>query len=446
MSLFNQEFGKNPATGAETTFTSRIRELELVYGLSMDVARAVSLEEIYDRALDAVLESLGADRASLLLFDEDGVIRFRAWRGLSAVYRQAVEGHSPWTRDEKKPAPITVADVTTDAALEPFRETILAEGIRALAFIPLMTNERLLGKFMAYSNQPHQYSESEMQLGQTVANHVAFAIDRRIQEERLLQLNETLEERVRDRTAELTVVNEELVQRNQDLQNFATIASHDLQEPLRKISSFADLLSSEYADSLDKTARFYLGRIDSSASRMSQLLVDLLRYSQVATEESVLRRTDLNEIAEEVVADLHFQIKEAGARVHIAELPMVEVDAMQFRHLVMNLVSNAIKYRREDVTVTVEIAGFIDIEGVSDDEERKVFKLVVRDNGIGLDEKYADRIFQPFQRLHQTDYSGSGMGLAICRRIAERHRGSIDVRSTPGRGAEFIVVLPVDSN
>ena len=441
MSLYSTQFRNPLPSGVDTAFRTRIRELELVYELSMDVARAVSLEEVYDRALDAVLESLGADRASLLLFDSDGVMRFRAWRGLSAAYRRAVEGHSPWTRDEKAPAPIAVSDVCADAALEPFRDTILTEGIRALTFIPLVTNERLLGKFMAYSNQPHHYSESEMQLVQTVANHVAFAIDRRIHETELQRLNETLEERVRNRTAELTMVNEQLIQRNEDLQNFATIASHDLQEPLRKISSFTDLLISENADLLDESALFYLTRIESSADRMSQLLIDLLRYSQVATEESVRRRTDMNEIAAEAVADLQIQIEDADARVHIADLPVVEADAMQLRHVVFNLVSNAIKYRREDVAPIVEIEGRI--ETVSCDRERRVFMLTVRDNGIGLDEKYADRIFQPFQRLYGTEYAGSGMGLAICRRIAERHRGSITVRSTPDRGAEFIVSLPV---
>lgn len=417
---------------------ARIRELELVYQLSMDVARARSLEEIYDRALAAVLESLGADRASLLLFDDDDVMRFKAWRGLSEPYRNAVEGHSPWSRDERNPVPITVADVEEDPSLAPYRDVIVGEGIRALAFIPLVADDSLIGKFMAYCDQPRVFEEAELRLVQTVANHVAFAIERQKHETDLHQLNETLEQRVLLRTAELLRLNEELRRRNQDLQNFANAASHDLQEPLRKISAFADLLRDDFGSHLDETGRFYLERMQSSAGWMSRLLSDLLQYSRIAVGIRTISRVDLNEVAANVVADLQLQVKDAQASVKIGSLPVIDADPTQMRQLLQNLVSNALKYRKKSTPPQVEIEASL---LPASDGVHQVCRLVVRDNGIGLDEKYADRIFQPFQRLHRTEYPGSGVGLAICRRIVESHDGTIEVRSRPGEGAEFIATL-----
>ncbi len=433
-----------PSPSVEGELRARIRELELVYQLSMEVARARNRDEIYPRALDAVLESLRADRASLLLFDDDDVIRFKAWRGLSDSYRRAVEGHSPWARGEKSPSPITVSDVADDPSLAAFRDTILQEGIRSLAFIPLVADDRLIGKFMAYCDEPRIFTESELHLVQTVANHVAFAIDRRMRDAELKRLNETLEQRVRLRTAELTRVNEELRRRNQDLQDFAILASHDLQEPLRKITSFADLLRDDFGDQINEQATFYVERMQSNAAWMSHLLSDVHQYSRVSMQERVFRRVDLNEIATAVARDMELQIKDAGATLKIHRLPVIECDQTQIRQLLWNLVSNALKFRRTNVPPVIEIEATL--EPPADVKKGlEMCRLVVRDNGIGLDEKYADRIFQPFQRLHRTEYPGSGIGLAICRRIAESHHGTIDVHSHPGSGSEFVVTLSCTS-
>ena len=417
----------------EAELRSLIRELELVNELSTNVTRARNPEEIYDRALRAVLESLKTDRASLLLFDDDDVMRFKAWRGLSDQYRSAVEGHTPWKRTDKEASPIVVEDVTKDASLQDYLDTFESEGIRSMIFVPLLFEDQVLGKFMAYFDKPNHLRDEEIQLAQTVANHVAFAIDRQVREDRLRQLNESLEERVRTRTAELTRANEELKRRNEDLQNFAHVASHDLQEPLRKISSFADLMIDDYVEHLDETARFYVERMQSSAVRMSHLLSDLLQYSRVATNKHRHEQVDLNEVVQHVLADLHVQIQESGASIEYGELPVVAADSTQMRQLVQNLISNAIKYRRRGVPPKVRIRA--DTSGAR-------ARIRVADNGMGFDEKYADRIFQPFERLYGAEFPGSGIGLAICRRIAELHGGSIEARSVPGDGSEFIVELP----
>lgn len=164
---------------AETGLRRSERGLRTLYLLASAVGRAETLEEVYALALDALIGAVGADRASVLLFDERGVMRFAAWRGLSTDYRAAAEGHSPWTPERRDAAPITVADVAEDSALGGLRERILAEGIRALAFIPLGDAGRLLGKFMIYYDRPHAFGEDELHLAESIASHIAHAIQRR---------------------------------------------------------------------------------------------------------------------------------------------------------------------------------------------------------------------------------------------------------------------------
>jgi len=164
---------------------AQFRELRVLYELAEAMARAGDLEEIYQLALDGLTEALGVDRSSLLLFDPDGVIRFKAWRGLSAEYRAAVEGHTPWPQDARDPQPVLVPDVMTAASPGPSVDVILREGIRALAFIPLVYDAQLLGKFMLYYDEPHVFGEDEVRLARTVASHIAFAIGRKRAEERL---------------------------------------------------------------------------------------------------------------------------------------------------------------------------------------------------------------------------------------------------------------------
>lgn len=227
-----------------------------------------------------------------------------------------------------------------------------------------------------------------------------------------------------------------LEQSNRDLQEFAYIASHDLQEPLRKVLAFGDRLASKYGDLLDETGRDYLKRMRDASQRMQTLINDLLSFSRVSTRAQPFTDVDLNLLAQEVVSDLEFQIDRTHGYVVIDLLPTIEADPTQMHQLFQNLITNALKFHRDDTPPTIH---------VSADTQDSTCQIRFIDNGIGFEVQYLDRIFKPFQRLHsRQEYEGSGMGLAICRRIVERHGGEITAVSTPGEGSTFIVTLPID--
>ncbi len=261
----------------------------------------------------------------------------------------------------------------------------------------------------------------------------------REERERLLaevrSLNETLEARVEARTRELEEVNRSLEIRNRELQDFAYVASHDLQEPLRKIRSFAGMLSSTHAQNLNEEGQHFVTRMEAGAERMSHLIRDLLAFSRVSTQGAPHEAVDLNRHLKEVLGDLDEHLAETGGRVETAgPLPTFIADPVQMRQLLQNLIGNALKFRRPGVPPVIRISGRT---------VRGAVELTIEDNGIGFEGKYADRIFAPFQRLHaKHEYDGTGMGLAIVRRIVERHRGRITATSAPGEGARFDISLP----
>lgn len=300
----------------------------------------------------------------------------------------------------------------------------------------------------------------------TAGKKVALALqaelmERKRAEAELTRLAETLESRVDERTSklketnellmheiferrrterELARTNQKLVQSNRELQDFAYIASHDLKEPLRKISTFADLLQYDSRDHLDEDGRFYLQRMQESASRMMALIDDLLQFSRIKTSGRAFSKIDLNEILANVLSDIELGIADVNGTVIVEGMPSINADPTQMRQLFQNLITNALKFRRKEVTPLVRV--FAEQAEDEQSSEIEVCRLVVEDNGIGLDEQYADRIFAPFQRLH-TEYEGTGMGLAICRRIVERHHGNIHVASKPGGGSRFVIDFPL---
>ncbi len=251
----------------------------------------------------------------------------------------------------------------------------------------------------------------------------------------LRALNETLERLVGERTDSLSRANAALEVRNRDLQSFAYVASHDLQEPLRKIQSFGGLLTREYGHALGVDGQHYVGRITVAAERLSALVRDLLSFSRVGTHGDAFQAVDLARVAADVAEELELVVRETGASVEIGTLPRVHGDGVQLRRLVHNLVENALKYRRDGVAPLVRL-----VMGEVDDDGCVVF--TVEDNGIGFDTRHAERIFEPFQRLHgKAAYEGTGMGLAIVQRIAERHGGAVSAESMPGEGSRFRVTL-----
>ncbi|PKN27460.1 MAG: hypothetical protein CVU64_15935 [Deltaproteobacteria bacterium HGW-Deltaproteobacteria-21] len=248
-------------------------------------------------------------------------------------------------------------------------------------------------------------------------------------EKRYRALNAELELRVQKRTAELE-------RKNRELQEFAFVASHDLSEPLRKIQTFGSLLQTKSAALLGDEEKDYVARMTAAAGRMRELLDALLRYSRLDSRGQEFIPTRLDSVVKDAVGDLEIAIRNAGARLEIGPLPMVNGAPNQLRQLFQNLIANAVKYRRS------ESKPFIKISGEVKNGEGRLF---VEDNGIGFDEKYLEKIFQPFQRLHGVnEYSGTGVGLAICKKVVERHGGTITAKSTPGKGSTFIVTLPVN--
>jgi light-regulated signal transduction histidine kinase (bacteriophytochrome) len=228
----------------------------------------------------------------------------------------------------------------------------------------------------------------------------------------------------------------ELARSNTELEQFAYVASHDLQEPLRKVQAFGDRLETKYAELLDARGRDYLARMQNAARRMRTMITDLLSLSRVTTHVQPFAPADLNQITQEAVSDLEIRIEQSGGRIEVGDLPTIEADHTQIRQLLENLIGNALKFHREGVTPMVKVTSQI-LEG-------QICRIAVEDNGIGFNEAHLERIFQPFQRLHgRGEYEGSGIGLAICRKIVERHGGSITARSVPGEGTTFTVELPI---
>ncbi|MFW6058795.1 MAG: CHASE domain-containing protein [Phycisphaeraceae bacterium] len=252
---------------------------------------------------------------------------------------------------------------------------------------------------------------------------------------RMMAHTQQVEATVARRTAELRETNAALHRSNTALQEFAYIASHDLQEPLRKVRGFGDLLAGEAGERLDDQQREYLQRMQNAATRMQGLIQGLLNYSRVTTRSQPFEPVNLEEIARQVVGDLEMRLQDTGGEVAIGDLPTVDADPLQMRQLFQNLIGNGLKFHRPDVPPRVQVrAADVDTDTV---------RLEIEDNGVGFEPEDAERLFKPFERMHdRAAYEGSGMGLAVCKRIVERHGGTITAYGRPNAGATFVVTLP----
>ena len=240
----------------------------------------------------------------------------------------------------------------------------------------------------------------------------------------------------------------QLERSNAELQNFASVASHDLQEPLRKIQAFSDRLRVKCGPALSAQGLDYLDRMQSAAQRMQVLIQDLLKLSRVTSRAQPFEECDLDEIVRAVISDLEITIEQKQAEIEIHDLPTIQADPLQMRQLFQNLISNALKFQRSGDLPRVIVEGRLfqmkERKTPGEPTGEQTCKIVVRDNGIGFDPKFAEQIFVVFQRLHnRTEYEGTGIGLAICRKITDRHGGTIVAKSAEGQGAAFIVTLPV---
>jgi light-regulated signal transduction histidine kinase (bacteriophytochrome) len=239
----------------------------------------------------------------------------------------------------------------------------------------------------------------------------------------------------------------ELDRSNKELEEFAYIASHDLQEPLRKITSFSERLKEKLPANLEPEVQLYLNRMLAATDNMRTLIDNLLEFSRTSRISEPFVKTDLNNIISEVRADLELKIEETSTNIKTDILPIVDAIPMQMRQLFTNLFTNAIKFKGEASTPEIEIKSSAltdeDKEANHLRQNTNYYRIIVKDHGIGFDQEFSMKIFQIFQRLHgKAEYPGSGIGLAICKKIVENHSGRIFAQSEPDKGAEFFILLP----
>ncbi|MDO9373709.1 MAG: response regulator [Ferruginibacter sp.] len=281
-----------------------------------------------------------------------------------------------------------------------------------------------------------------------------------LQEEKLRLINKNLQNEINERRAseeKIIELNKELIRNidrlekaNEELDRFAFMASHDLQEPLRKILTFSDRLVIKHRDQLDSDGRLNIERIQKAAERMQALIKDILTFSKLSIEKDVFVQTDLQGVVREVCEELQNTVDEKNAQVTVSSLPMIEANPGLIKPLFFNLIGNALKYAKKDVPPVIKIDFEIDENGqelLGAERPVKFCRIFIKDNGIGFEQQYAGQIFQMFQRLHsQTDYEGTGIGLALCKQIVEKHKGYINALSNVNEGATFIVSLPIAQN
>ncbi len=278
------------------------------------------------------------------------------------------------------------------------------------------------------------------------------------QEQRLVAINKSLEMEIKERKSseeKIKLLNRQLLeniasleQANKELDRFAFMASHDLQEPLRKIRMFSDRLSLKYHQVMDEDGKTNIHRIHKAAERMQNLITDILTFSKISVETPTFIACDMNNLLQEVVNDLDEELKSKNGKVIVDKLPELSVNPSLIKPLFNNLIGNALKYSKKDVSpivkVTAEISGQMN-GTVSQAPAVKYCRIYIQDNGIGFDQKYAEEIFGMFKRLHHnSEFQGTGIGLALCKKIVEQHKGYISARSKINEGSTFIISLPVN--
>lgn len=398
------------------------RQQHALFELVARVNSGPSMSEICDAALEAIIQCQNADRAALLLADSEGVMRFKAWRGLSEEYRQAVEGHSPWKKDES-PLPIAINDIAKAEFDNALKTSIEREGIHSLAFIPINYEKRLLGKFMLYFNGAHAFSDEELRPAQTIASQIAFAIER----EHVSQ--------------QLKRANDELLATSRAKDDFMATLSHELRTPLNPVLLLAsDAMSNR---DLPPRVRADFNTIRKNIEMEARLIDDLLDLTRIARGKIILEKhfVNLRIVLTDAVAQVREEMNQKKLRLELrlkAAQHTVFADSVRLQQIFWNLLKNAVKFTPEGGQITIDT----DLSG-----DRLLTRI--SDTGIGMTDDELAGIFKAFAQGEHASanghrFGGLGLGLSISQKLTELHSGRI-VAASQGRdkGATFIVELPL---
>ncbi len=390
------------------------------------IGSSLDIEEVYQRFGREVAELIPFDRIVINLITDEPTHMIDTYQA-SAVdvpdrepdQAYSIEGTlSQEVIDSRKCIIFHPADEAEAADSYAGLTGAYGMGLRSFLSAPLLHHGEPIGCLNLHSLAENAYSELHRLLAERIAIYIAGAI-----------ANAELH-------AQVTQQADELARSNRELEQFAYVASHDLQEPLRMVSSYVELLGRRYSGKLDERADKYIYFAVDGATRMQRLITDLLAYSRVGTQGGDLAPTDTAPVVEEALSNLEVALANSDARVVYPDLPRVTADSSQLVQLFQNLIGNALKFKGEQ-RPQVEVRA---------ERDGSYWLFSVRDNGVGFDQKYADRVFGVFKRLHRnSEIAGTGIGLAICQRIIDRHGGRIWAESKPGSGATFYFTLPAVS-
>jgi signal transduction histidine kinase/ActR/RegA family two-component response regulator len=376
-------------------------------------------QDLFQQATTAAAQAVGADLVLLMECDEHAHLRVKACSTeiTPAILKLEadIDPEPLYTFAYNSAGAVIVDDFNEEVFARP-PKPLLDLGIKSGTIVHLKGRHRPYGLLCAFYKETHRVQEGEPMFLAALATILAASIERTLSESRLDEI-----------AAELS-------RSNSDLQQFAYAAAHDLQEPLRSVVSYLELLQNRLDGKLDEKSEKYMSVAMSAGKRMQSLIRDLLEYSRISTRGQSLARTDMAQVVQFAIDNLHSHLQEVDADVKVDALPMVSVDVSQMVQVMQNLIGNALKFKHPDQKPQIKIWS---------EQKPSEFEFVIKDNGIGMDMEYADRIFVIFQRLHtRQKYGGTGIGLALCKKIIERHGGRIWVESKPDSGSEFHFTLP----
>ncbi|MFC6763915.1 PAS domain-containing sensor histidine kinase [Natrinema soli] len=413
----------SPRKEAEQTLTEKVVQLESVSYLGRNALESTDIDDLLEKATELVTASLNAEYATVFEHDaadsDAGVLRLRAGSGIDVADGATTPASGSIAAAVLAgDGPIVIEDLESDDRFDgPSVST--DRDVRSGITVTIGPVSDPWGVLDVYATDRREFADHDIDFLESVATILATAIERQGYER---CLNETVSE---------------LEASNERLEQFAYAASHDLQEPLRMVSSYLQLIERRYADELDAEGREFIDYAVDGADRMREMIDGLLEYSRIDSQGDPFEPVDLDAVLADVLTDLQVMIDRSDAEISIEPLPEVRGDSHQLRQLFQNLLSNAIEYSGDEpprMDVTAERSG-------------RTWEISVRDEGIGIDPDKQDRVFRVFQRLHsREEYEGTGIGLALCRRIVERHSGRIWVDAEPGEGSTFSFTIPADGS